>query len=223
MGAVFMRFPAWGRWISVAVIAFIHGWMSWHFNWWLTLDVPGKEGFLTIANPGGDPLRPLTVHCTPWASISYGLITIVGTLLGDAIVTRDPKTIARQSLLVGVVFTAAGILLHIFQAPMNKDYVSPAYSIFTSGLGAFFFLGFYWVMDVWNIKKWAWPLTVFGANALLAYFMQPVVRIFIIALGFYPFLQGLSGWSGMWAGFLWTALLWCVVLWFNKKNIYWKL
>jgi len=53
--------------------------------------------------------------------------------------------------------------------------------------------------------------------------MQPVVRIFVIALGFYGFLDGLSGWHGVWGGLLWTALLWCVVLWCNKKNVYWRL
>ena len=222
MGAFFMRLEFWKRWIAVAAIAFIHGFMSWKFRWWLELGV-GGSGFLTVANPGGNPLRPLIVHCTPWASISYGLITVIGTLLGEAIVSRDSKKIIRQSLLIGVICCIVGYLLHLFQAPMNKDYVSPSYSIFTSGLGALCFLGFYLVIDLWGYKKWAVPFNVFGANALLAYFMQPVVRIFISALGFYAFFRGHSGWYGMWAGFLWTMLLWCVVLWCNKKNVYWKL
>ena len=222
MGAACMKLSALKRWIAVALIALVHGYMSWHFSWWLELGDKTRP-FLTIVQRMGDPLRPLTVHCTPWASISYGLITVVGTLLGDAIVTRDPKKIIRQCLLLGVVFCGIGYLLHLYQAPMNKDYVSPAYSIFTSGLGALFFLAFYLVIDVWGIRFWAWPLNVYGSNALLAYFMQPVVRIFIVALGFYGFLGGLSGWSGVWGGFLWTMLLWCVVLWCNIKNLYWKL
>jgi len=222
MGAAFMKLSSWKRWIAVAVIALIHGFMSWHFSWWLELGEKGR-GFLTVANPLGDPLRPLIVHCTPWASISYGLITVAGTLLGDAVVTRDPKKIIRKCLLLGVVFCGIGYLLHLYQAPMNKDYVSPSYSIFTSGFAAFCFLAFYLVIDVWGIRFWAWPLNVYGSNALLAYFMQPVVRIFLMALGFYGFFGGLSGWYGMWGGFLWTMLLWCVVLWCNKKNVYWKL
>ncbi|MBN1900955.1 DUF1624 domain-containing protein [Candidatus Sumerlaeota bacterium] len=222
MGAAFMRLKSWKRWIAVGVIALIHGFMSWKFRWWLELGDKSR-GFLTIANADGDPLRPLLVHCTPWASISYGLITVIGTLLGEAIVTRDTKKIIRQSLLIGVVCCIVGYLLHLFQAPMNKDYVSPSYSIFTSGLGALCFLVFYMIVDEWGIKKWAWVFNVFGANALLAYFMQPIVRIFVSALGFYDFFKGQAGWYGMWAGLLWTMLLWCIVLWCNKKNVYWKL
>jgi predicted acyltransferase len=222
MGAALMRFSAIGRWLAVAIIAIFHGYMSWHYSWWLELGDKSRP-FLTVVNTLGDPLRPLTVHCTPWGSISYGLCTVVGTLLGDAIVSRKHKTIIKQCLLIGIVFTVVGYLLHIYQAPINKDYVSPSYSIFTSGIAALTFLIFYLIIDVGGFKVWALPLNVYGSNALLAYFMQPVVRIFVIGLGFYGFLDGLSGWHGVWGGLLWTALLWCVVLWCNKKNIYWRL
>lgn len=232
MGAAAMKLPKWGRWVAVAVIAAIHGWMSWNVGWWLNVGDPAKP-FFSIAtfyqnHVKGQPvdasyLRPLMVHCTPWASISYGLLTIVGTLLGEAVATRDPKTIIKQSLLIGAVCSVAGILLHVYQAPMNKDYVSPAYSIFNSGLGAFCFLAFYFVIDMGGFKKWAFVFNVFGANALLAYFMQPVVRIFFQALGLYPFFTSRAGWDGVLWGLIWTMSLWVVVLVCNKKNIYWKI
>ncbi|GEM_PF-320586 len=235
MGAASMFLPPMARWGAVAVLGAIHAFMSWHFPWWTSIGDPAK-GFLTILNPTGDALRPLTVHCTPWGSISYGLTTIIGTLLGEAIVTRDRIKITRQSLLVGAIGCVAGLLLHYFQAPMNKDVVSVSYSIFTAGLGAFCFLAFYYLMDVWGYKAWAWPLTVFGANALLAYFMQPVVRIFLTACGLHAFFTskppdlGLPmalfakvGWTAMFWGLLWTFILWLVTLFCNKRNIYWKL
>ena len=222
VGAALMLLPYWWRWIAVAVIAAFHGFMSWHVPWWLELGDPAK-GFWTIANPGGDMLKPLIVHCTPWASISYGMITVVGTLLGESIASREKKKIITRSLAIGIALSIIGYLLHIYQAPMNKDYVSPSYAVFTSGIGALSFLIFYLIIDHAGYKRWSWPFRVYGANALLAYFMQPVVRIFVVALGFYMFFRGLSGWYGMYAGFLWTMLLWCIVLWCNRKNIYWKL
>ena len=225
MGAVFMLFPSLWRWIAVFAILGFHAFMSHHFHWWTTL---GEEGapFLTIANLAGDPLRPLTVHCTPWASISWGAITIVGTLLGEAILTRSHKKIITQSLIIGAVFTGIGYAVHRFNWPhyaMNKDTVSASYSLFTSGVSAFTFLIFYIIMDVAGYKKWAWIFIVFGANALLGYFMQPVVRIFVFALGFKEYLSGHSGWVGMYYGLMWTALLWVVVYWCNRRNIYWKI
>jgi hypothetical protein len=78
-------------------------------------------------------------------------------------------------------------------------------------------------MDMWEMKRWAWFLTVFGSNALLAYFMQPVVRIVSTALGTQTFFGNRAGWDGMLWGLTWTALLWLVVLICNRRRIYWKL
>ena len=60
-------------------------------------------------------------------------------------------------------------------APMNKDNVSISYALFTAGVGALCFLAFYWLIDVREIKAWAWPLNVFGANPLLAREYGPVL------------------------------------------------
>ncbi len=225
MGAVATLLPQWQRWIAVFLIAGFHLFMSLNFNWWLHLGNP-KAGFWTIANLSGDPLTPLTIHCTPWASISYGTITIVGTILGDALLTKSHKIIIRQSLLIGVVFFVIGYSLHLYEFPkfaMDKDTVSVSYALATSGISALTFLIFYLIMDVAKYQKWAWALIVFGSNALLGYFLQPIVRIFAYALGFKPYLIDLSGWYGMFIGLVWTAVLWAVLLWCNKRNIYWKI
>ncbi len=225
MGAAAMQLPRLWRWVLVFVICAFHAFMSRYVHWWLQVGEPGAP-FWTIVNPAGDMLRPLTVHCTPWASISYGAIAIVGTILGESIATRDQKKIITQSLLVGFVFAIVGYALHRYNWPnfgMNKATVSASYALFTSGISAFTFLLFYLIMDVGNVKGWAWVFIVFGANALLGYFMQPVVRIFVFALGFQPYLANHSGWEGMYYGLMWTALLWVVVYWFTRKNIYWKI
>jgi predicted acyltransferase len=223
MGAALMLIPGWSRWIAVFLIAGVHSWLTWHIPWWVEMGDKTKP-FWTILTPTGDMLRPLTIHCTPWGSISYGLTTVIGTLLGEAIATRDRLKILKQSLLIGIVFTLVGYLFHKYYLPMNKDFVSASYALFTAGIGAFTFLIFYWLIDVWQFKRgWAWFLGVFGANALLAYFMQPVVRIFLVALGPYEGLKGHAAWNGMLAGLEWTMILWAVVLWFNRKGLYWKL
>jgi len=225
IGSVMMVFPAIWRWVVVAVIAIFHSYMSVHFRWWQHI---GNEQmpFLTIENLIGDPLRPLTVHCTPWASISWGLITIVGTLLGESLLSRSHKKIITSSLIIGIALTVIGYIIHRINYPvyaMNKETVSSSYAIFTSGISALTFLIFYIINDIIGWVKWAVPFTVFGSNALLGYFMQPVVRIFITALGFRGFFIDKSGWMGVYMGLVWTALLWVVVLWFNKKKIYWRI
>lgn len=222
MAAVFMLLPAWPRWIAVGAVAALHSWATWHLSWWVTLGDPAKP-FWTIVTPDGDMLRPLTVHCTPWASIAYGICAVVGTLLGEAVVTREKTTIVRRALAIGLPLTAAGYLLHLYHLPMSKDDVSSSYAIFTSGLAALVFLGVFLVVDVFGRRRWAGVFDVFGRNALLAYFMQPVVRIVLQALGLYQGFLGHAAWTGMLVGLGWTMLLWCAVLWCNRKGLYWKL
>jgi predicted acyltransferase len=106
---------------------------------------------------------------------------------------------------------------------MNKDNVSISYALFTAGCGALCFLAFYWLIDVKGFRAWARPLNVFGANPLLGYFLQPIVRIFFVQLGLYTLFTGHAGWAGMVWGLLWNFVLWSVCLFCNKRNIYWKL
>lgn len=225
MGATFIFLPKWARWLSVFAITGFHLLMSQWFPWWLHLGNP-QAAFFSVANLHGDMLRPLTVHCTPWASISYGAITIVGTLLGEAILTKSLKIIVRDSLIIGITFCAAGFALHSWYFPyfaMAKDTVSASYALFTSGVAAFTFLAFYLIMDVAQLKSWAYPFIVFGSNALLGYFLQVIVRLFLWAFGFKQYFTGHEGWDAMLWGIIWTAIIWMSIWYCNKKNIYWKI
>ena len=223
LGAAFLLLPPVARWGALAALAAAHAVLSWQLPWWTHLPADMSRGFYTLSNPLGDKLAPLNVHTTPWGSISYALITVIGTFIGESLATRDHRQVVRQSFIVGIVCSAAGYAIHRLGIPMNKDNVSISYSLFTAGVGALFFLAFYWLMDMRGIKSWARPLNVFGGNPLLGYFLQPLVRIFFVQLGLYAWFVGRSGWSGMGWGLLWTFILWCVCLFCNKRNIYWKL
>jgi predicted acyltransferase len=163
------------------------------------------------------------VHTTPWGSVGYGFLTIIGTFVGEALVTRDHNRVLRSCLIIGAICAGVGYAIHRLGIPMNKDNVSISYSLFTAGCGALCFLVFYWLIDVKGFRAWARPLNVFGANPLLGYFLQPIVRIFFVQLGLYTLFTGHAGWAGMVWGLLWTFVLWSVCLFCNKRNIYWKL
>jgi predicted acyltransferase len=223
MGAAFLLLRPAARWGALAALTAAHAVLSWHVPWWTHLPADMSHGFFTLSNPLGDKLAPLNVHTTPWGSVGYGIIAIIGTFIGEALVKRDHRHVLRQCLIIGIICSTAGYAIHRLGIPMNKDIVSISYSLFTAGAGALCFMVFYWMIDVRGIKVWAWPLNVFGANPLLGYFLQPLVRIFFIQLGLYAWFGGHSGWSGMGWGLLWTFILWCVCLECNKRNIYWKL
>lgn len=190
------------------------------------LTADGKPKFSPAQLKAREPdfLRPLQVHCTPWASLGYGLCTVLGCFLGEAVAGRRAATITKAALGLGAAGIGLGLLMHgPLHMPMHKGYVSVSYALFTSGVAALTFLGFYLVIDVAGFRRWAWFLSVFGSNALLAYFMQPVARIVLERLGLHDWFGGRGGWDGMlWAG-LWTALLWICVLACNRRGLYWRL
>ncbi len=253
MGAASMKLsPPWRR-AAIAGVLLFHALMSRFTGWWLGFG-DSAEPFWTIANPLGDPLKPLRVHCLPWVSISYGAITMAGVLLGEAVATRQHSQVVRRSVLLGLVCGAAGLAIHQFGLAtgqydlcFNKPDVSASYALFTSGVAALTFLAFYWVVDMRGIRGWAAPLNVLGANALLAYFMQIIMRLAFRALGVEPFFKGtptepVKMWAGLWDspvwqrllldksgyaglgwGLLWTACLWLIIRWCNRRGLYWKL
>ena len=102
-------------------------------------------------------------------------------------------------------------------------------------------------MDVWGYKRWAYPFREIGSNALLAYFMQVIMRLLFRALHLEPFFAGepndalnrwaalidspawsaflldKTGYNGVLWGLIWTGCLWLIILGCNKRKIYWKL
>lgn len=250
MGVASMKLSRKGRWVAIFAILAFHMLMSHHVHWWLHFGET-TEPHWRISQPDGNWAKPLIVHCRPWVSISYGVMTMIGVLVGESLLSRDRKTITKYALSIGAVFMVVGYAVHKIGfitdqmgLCFNKPDVTASYAMFTSGVGAWTFLLIYYIMDVWGYRKWASPLTVFGKNALLAYFMQIIMRIFFRALHLEDFFKGRndtlvrwaevfpsletllmtkSGYYGVFWGLLWTFCLWLCVLYCNRKNIYWKL
>src|ERR1051326_2571505 len=164
MGAAFLLFPPGARWAALAAATAAHAALSWNVPWWTHLPADMSHGFYTLSNPHGDKLAPLNVHTTPWGSIGYGIITVIGTFVGEALVKQDRHHVLRQCLITGIGCSAIGYAIHRLGIPMNKENVSISYSLLAAGVAALSFLVFYWVIDVWRIKAWAWPLNVYGTN-----------------------------------------------------------
>jgi predicted acyltransferase len=230
-----------------------------YFPFWTTA-FDSARPFGSLFNPNGDWLKPWVIHCRPWLSISYGTMAMIGVLLGDALATKNQRLIVTRGLLVALGFMSIGYAIHKIgfvtgqlSLCMSKPDVTTSYAFFTSGLGALTYIGFYYLIDVWKINLWAWPLMVFGMNPLLAYFTQILMRRAFESLGIIGFFNlptadntlvmnwamffgvngqpspevlhffAKGGYHGVRWGLIWTFCLWLVVLYCNKKNIYWKL
>ena len=253
MGAASMKLSPRLRWLAIFALLAFHVVMSYSVDWWLRFG-ESAEPYLTIGQIHGSWAKPLTLHCRPWVSISYGVMTMIGVIVGEAVSKNSKRDITRTALTVGIVFTVAGYAIHkiglltgITGLCFNKPDVTSSYAMASSGIGALTFLLLYYIVDVWGYKRWAQPLKVFGANALLAYFMQIIMRLLFRALQLEPLFAGhsnatlmqwagivnapwwssffldKSGYNGIFWGLLWTFCLWLIILCCNKRNIYWKL
>jgi predicted acyltransferase len=241
VGVLLYQFPALPRLGILLALALFHEVMTRQFHWWTELGDPNKV-FFSVGNwrmnRDFDFLRPLELHCTPWASIGYGLCTVLGTFIGEAIKARH--AIARTCLVVGISATVVGLILNSVGFPMHKEFVTTSYALFTSGIAALTYLGFYLVMDRAGYQTWAWPLEVFGQNALFAYFSQVLVGgILLERFGITAFFTGApfdpshplagawwtskAGYMGLAYGALYTFILWLATLYANRRGWYWKL
>lgn len=190
VGALFAKVPREWRWPTVFAVGGFNLAMTQFFPFWTTAFENIAAPFGTLTNPNGNWFKPWIVHCQPWLSISYGVMTMIGVQVGEALVSKDSRMIARRCLLVGGVYTVVGYAIHrigfateTYSLCFNKPDVTTSYAFFSAGLGALCFLGFYWVIDVWKFKAWARPLNVFGVNPLLAYFLMIVMRRLFETLG----------------------------------------
>jgi predicted acyltransferase len=91
--------------------------------------------------------------------------------------------------------------------------------VFYSGGMCMVLLGvFYFVIDVWGLRKWAYGFVVIGANAIVAYMADCVFDLWGIAN---RFVGGLDRWTGDWTNLVHAiaafAVLW-VGLWFLYRH-----
>jgi predicted acyltransferase len=98
--------------------------------------------------------------------------TLSGVLVGHLIRSRkDRPEIAAWMFVLGWGGIVIGLIWHLV-FPLNKSLWTSSYVVFTSG-AALQFLGVcYWLIDVKNYKKWAYPALVYGMNSIAVFVMS---------------------------------------------------
>jgi predicted acyltransferase len=96
---------------------------------------------------------------------------LMGLLAGHWLRDKD-----RDGNKKVAAFCAAGTALFITAAlwkysfPLNKALWTSSYVLHTTALALFTLGTCYWIIDVQKIQRWAKPFTVYGTNAIAAYF-----------------------------------------------------
>lgn len=148
---------------SFAEDANLARWVDEHF-------LPGKK-LLGALDPEG-LLSTLPATGTALLGVFAGLLL------------QSPHVTPRQRVLWltsgGVALLAAGYGWS-FQFPVIKSIWTSSYVLVTGGLSALLLAAFYQVIDVWEYRRWAAAFVWVGANAILLYLIEELVRFHRLA------------------------------------------
>ena len=117
---------------------------------------------------------------TPYAwilpSLGFGATVLLGVFAGH--VLRSPLSDSRKiRILVGMGL--AGLVLGwalSFILPNIKHLWTSSMVLWAGGWSLLLLALFYGVIDALGFKRWAFPFQVIGANAIVAYMVQPLFR-----------------------------------------------
>ncbi|MBI4606580.1 MAG: DUF5009 domain-containing protein [Planctomycetes bacterium] len=152
---------------------------------------------------------------------------VFGLLAGELL--RGPRRPAGKVLVLlgasALGFVAGAALDLLGLCPIAKRIWTPAWALFSSGWTFLFLAGFYALMDVAGLRRWAFPLTVVGMNSIAVYCMAGltggwIARTWKIHLG--PQVFQLSGavYEPIVQSSAVLLCFWLVALWMLRRGIF---
>ncbi|MBU0616955.1 MAG: DUF5009 domain-containing protein, partial [Planctomycetes bacterium] len=100
---------------------------------------------------------------------------LLGAFTGRWLRTSREKTDKALGLFFAAnVALVLGLCMN-YGFPINKKIWSSSYVVFTAGLALHFLAMCYWLIDVKEWKRWAWPFVVFGSNAIVVFVVSSLV------------------------------------------------
>lgn len=193
--------------------------LAWAFDTWFMNLFPREKEFLF--NRGG------------YATLSF--IPTLGTMilgLMAGVVLRSERT-ARQKLkvfaLAGIAGLAAGALLGwVGLVPVVKRIWTPSWTLFSGGWCFLLLAAFYYVVDVLQWKRWAFPLVVIGMNSIAAYVIAHLFEEFILKnlvthLGRGPFQFFGAAYEPFVHGAAALVIMWLILYWMYRRKLFLKI
>jgi predicted acyltransferase len=114
-------------------------------------------------------------------------MVLIGACLGSIAVDKRWTVWRRSGLILafGVTLTLIGWLWSL-SLPMNKAIWTPSYIVYTAGLGAVALAACMALFDALPLQIVAFPLAVFGSNALAAYIVPIMVKVWVLQVWTVP-------------------------------------
>lgn len=113
--------------------------------------------------------------------IPTSALVLIGAFIGDFLRNKalSPEKKAMYMFAGGVLLALAGWIWNL-DLPFNKPVWTSSYILYTAGLGCAVLSMLYMLIDVKGRKWWTFPLIVFGSNAIAAYIVPIIVKVYIL-------------------------------------------
>jgi len=190
---------------------------AWAVDGWFLNRFPRAAPF--VANGGG------------YATLSFiptlGTM-ILGLLAGGLLIRADRPAWSKVARLVGAGLVALGAgyaLGWLGVCPVVKRIWTPSWVLFSGGWCLLLLAGFYAVVDVLGLRRWAFPLAVVGMNSIAAYLMAHLFEGFIAGglathLGPGAFARLGADFEPLVRGAAVLAVLWLLLYWMNQRKLF---
>lgn len=108
--------------------------------------------------------------------------------------------------------------------PINKNIWSSSFVCFVGGLSLLLFSVFYLIIDVWNLRKWAFFFVVIGMNPITIYLAQRIINFRSASKFFFSGFIELfpETWEPFLGGIAITTIGWVFLYFLYKKKIFLK-
>ncbi len=136
--------------------------LAWKFDTWFLNLFPRKNHQAFEAHGGG------------YATLSF--IPTLGTMVlgllagGVLLSSRGPWRKVLWLAVAATLCLAAGLAAHYYGVcPIVKRIWTPSWTLFSGGISLYLLAAFYAVVDIWQLRRWAFPWIVIGMNSIAAY------------------------------------------------------
>jgi predicted acyltransferase len=168
----------------------------------------------------------------PYAPEGWGTIlstiptiatTLIGVLIGELLISARPAGSKLKIIAgIGLLCLALGYVTS-FVVPVIMKLWTTSYGLLSAGWACLMFLAFYWVVDVLRYRKWAFPFSVIGMNAVFIYMFTSLIPIGRMVGVFTKNIAGILPGSGPLIQALAVLLVeWLMLFWMYKRKIFIK-
>jgi heparan-alpha-glucosaminide N-acetyltransferase len=212
------------RWQAVAAVAFLGLWTA------LLFLFPGPDGPFSKRNHVGLVVDRWIFHYDydpAYSTLNFiasTVWTLTGVWAGRLLMAPKAHHERLKLLVAGMMFSFTVGLALTPWLPMIKQLCTPSFVLYSLGWVLFMLIDFYVVIEVFNFRKWTFPLVVLGANSIFIYSLGMVLREWLDrAVGVFTFHYH---WVGTLAPVAQSctvlAVMWYLCYWLYQKRIFLK-